>query len=70
MTTMTVEVQFLSPASDRAELVDALLRVCAAARREMKVDHLGRPNARWAHLHEFMNSILDLLDDKPLYVEE
>ena len=64
------EVQFLSPASDRDELVDALLLVNAQAKRELQRDHLNRPNSRWAHLHEFMNSILDLLDDKPLYVEE
>lgn len=60
---MSVEVQFLSPQSPREQLVGALLMVNAEARRELARDNLNRPNERWAELHEFMDALLDLLED-------
>ena len=63
-------MQFLSPDSARAELVDALLRVNREAGAERRRGFAGVHGPRYAGLHGFINALLDLLDDKPLYVEE
>ena len=58
------DVQVLSAASHRGELVAALTAVSAEAGRELQRDHLGRPNERWASLHSFLNMLLDFLDEE------
>lgn len=60
---MDLQVQFLSPDSSRAEIIGSLCAVNGEAKREMRVDSLGRPNERWADSHSFMNTLLDFLDE-------
>jgi len=63
MTAPTVEVKVLSRDSSREEVVAALLQVSAEAGRELQRDHLNRPNERWARQHQFLNMLLDFLED-------
>lgn len=56
-------IQILTGDSTRDELLEALGHVNNEAKREMRTDNIGRPNERWADLHAFLNSLLDLLED-------
>lgn len=56
-------IQILTEDSTRDELTEALGHVNAEAKRELRYDNLGRPNERWADLHAFINSLLDILED-------
>lgn len=56
-------IHILTEDSTRDELIEALGHVNGEAKRELRYDNLGRPNARWADLHAFINSLLDLLED-------
>lgn len=67
---LMVDVQVLSPQSDRRELIDALLRVNAEARRCTARDNLGRVNARWSELHDFMNCLVSFIRGEDPDTEE
>lgn len=58
-----MSVKILTEDSTQEELLEALGHVNREARRELRTDNLGRPNERWADLHAFINSLLDLLED-------
>jgi hypothetical protein len=58
---MAMEVGIITEGSSRDELIEAIGHMNREARRCLARDHLNRPNERWAHLHEFINSLLDLL---------
>lgn len=58
-----MSVRILTEDSSREELLEALGHVSREAGRELRTDHLGQPNERWADLHAFINSLLDLLED-------
>lgn len=47
--------------TSRADLIEAIGHVNGEAKRQLRYDNVGRPNARWADLHAFINSLLDLL---------
>lgn len=49
--------------TSRADLIEAIGHVNGEAKRQLRYDNVGRPNARWADLHAFLNSLLDLLGE-------
>ena len=57
-----MDLTVLSRGSSQEDLITALRLVNAEAQRTMQRDHLNRPNDRWAALHEFMNTLLDMLE--------
>lgn len=57
-----IEFIFYAAKTPREELIDSLLAENETAKRMLPLDRQGRPNGAWAESHEFINTLLTLLE--------